>query len=484
MAALKFKLDPDTRLPRYRRLASSIRKSIESGQLQPGDSVPSTRDLAKELKVARVTVITAYDELISQGYLKTVSGAGTFVLTQTEHDQFEERQRDVDSPPADKHLSDYAARIMKLQQMTSTSADQPELNFGAPPMDVLPLKQWRALLQKHCSAHMGKRFDTHIDPMGFRPLREALAKYLKRVRGLNCNAEMIAVFASSQQTVNLILRLLVNKSEQIAMENPGFVFARKTIRSLDAEALPISVDKDGMIVSELNEHPHCKIAYVTPSHQDPTGAIMSSPRRKALLDWAVANNGFIIEDDYDCEYNYGTPPLQSLQGQDQNQSVIYISTFWKILFPIMPIGFVVVPPVLIPALAKAKMLAERNFSLLEQYALTDFINEGHLERHISKTRKLYSERRRVLISALTRAFGQTIQIPKYSSGMHIKIDLETNLSDKEILARAALADLPLVSTEEYYITGHRSGEFLVSFAGRSTDGVIACVNKFARSVQQ
>ncbi|CAN5525614.1 PLP-dependent aminotransferase family protein [soil metagenome] len=480
---MKFKLDSDKRLPRYRRLASSIRKSIESGQLQPGDSVPSTRDLAKELKLARVTVITAYDELISQGYLKTVSGSGTFVLTPAEHAEFEELKLDVDAPPADKHLSSYAARIMKLQQLTSTSADQPVLNFGASPMDLLPLKQWRTLLQKHCSINIGKRFDTDLDPMGFRPLREALAKYLKRVRGLNCNADMIAVFASSQQTVNLILRLLVNKSEQVAMENPGFVFARKTIRSLDAEVLPISVDKDGMVVSELNNHPACKIAYVTPSHQDPTGAILSSRRRHALLDWAASNNCFIIEDDYDCEYNYGTPPLQSLQGQDQDQSVIYISTFWKILFPIMPIGFVVVPPVLIPALAKAKMLAERNFSLLEQYALTDFINEGYLDRHISKTRKLYAERRRVLISALTRAFGQAIKIPKYSSGMHITIHLETKLSDKEILARAALADLPLVSTEEYYIAGHSRGEFLVSFAGRSTDGISARVNKFAKSLQ-
>ncbi len=350
-------------------------------------------------------------------------------------------------------------------------------------MDLLPLKQWRALLQKHCSTHIGKRFDSDVDPLGFRPLREALAKYLKRVRGLNCNADMIAVFASSQQTVNLILRLLVNKSDQVAMENPGFVFARKTIRSLDAEVLPISVDKDGMVVSELNAHPTCKIAYVTPSHQDPTGAILSSRRRQALLDWSASNNCFIIEDDYDCEYNYGTPPLQSLQGQDQDQSVIYISTFWKILFPIMPIGFIVVPPVLIPALTKAKMLAERNFSLLEQYALTDFINEGYLERHISKTRKLYAERRRVLISALTRAFGQAIQIPKYSSGMHIKVQLETKLSDKEILSRAALADLPLVSTEEYYISGHRPGEFLLSFAGRSTEGVTASVNKFAKLLQ-
>lgn len=477
---MKFKLDPDKRLPRYRRLANSIRNNIESGELQPGDAVPSTRDLARELKVARVTVITAYDELISQGYLKTVSGAGTFVLTLTEHDAFEERKRDVDSPPADKQLSAYAARIMKLQQMTSTSADQPELNFGAPPMDVLPLKQWRALLQKHCSTHIGKRFDTNVEPMGFRPLREALAKYLKRVRGLNCTADMIAVFASSQQTVNIILRLLVNKSDQVAMENPGFVFARKTIRSLDAEVLPISVDKDGMMVAELNAHPACKIAYVTPSHQDPTGAILSAHRRQALLDWAASNSCFIIEDDYDCEYNYGTPPLKSLQGQDQDQSVIYISTFWKILFPIMPIGFIVVPPVLIPALAKAKMLAERNFSLLEQYALTDFINEGYLERHISKTRKLYAERRRVLISALTRAFGQTIQIAKHSSGMHIKIQLNTKLSDEEILARAALADLPLVSTEEYYIKGHSPGEFLLSFAGRSTEGVTASVNKFAK----
>lgn len=479
----KVKLDPDKRLPLYRRLFNSIRKNIETGELQPGDAVPSTRELADELGIGRITVITAYEELVNQGYLQTMPGRGTFVLANSEHQKLEAKKKDAASPPSGKHLSRYAKRVLQLQQLSATSADQPELNFGAPPMDLLPLKQWRKLLQKHSSIHIGKRFDMQMDPMGFRPLREALATYLSRARGLKCTGDMISVFASSQQSVNLVLRLLVDKEDAVAVENPGFVFARKTLLTLDAEPIPIDVDKDGMIVSKLNEFPACKLAYVTPSHQDPTGAIMSASRRKELLNWAARTNAFIIEDDYDSEYNYGTPPLQSLQGQDEHDSVIYVSTFWKTLYPILPVGFVVVPSNLVPLMTKSKLFSERNFSLLEQYALTDFINEGHLDRHISKTRKIYTERRRQLISSLTRAFKQSIEISKYSAGMHLMMRLQSKFSDQEVIEKAAAADLPMVSTEPYYVNGHRHGEFLVSFAGHTDQRIATAVNRFARYFQ-
>lgn len=446
--------------------------------------MPSSRELATAMRLGRVTVITAYEELVAEGLLKTEVGNGTFVMTKKEHERFARTQRaDVKSPPPDKHLSAYANRILKLQKLTATSADLPELDFGAPPPELLPLKLWRSILQRQCSIHVGKRFDVHVDPLGHRKLREALPAYLNRSRGLNCTAEQIAVFASSQQTVSLVLRLLVDRDDEVAIENPGFTFARKIMRSLEASLLPIDVDDQGMIVDQLQNHPRCKLAYVTPSHQDPLGPVLSVKRRAQLLDWAATNNCYIIEDDYDCEYNYGTVPLPALQGQDEHQSVIYISTFWKILYPVMPIGFVVAPPNLVPAMTKAKILSERNFSLLEQYALAEFIDEGHLERHIRKTRKLYSERRRALISALTRAFGRAIEIPSYSSGMHIKILLKAaHMDDDMILNFARESELPIVSTKDYYLKKPRPGEFLISFAGKSTETFTGRVNKFARSI--
>ncbi len=478
-------LDKNEALPLYRRLANALRESIELGRLQPGDAMPSSRHLSKSLGFSRITVVHSYDELVSQGYLNTVTGSGTFVRARQNLSNARPSDLELDmntSGYSDIHLSEYSSRIMKLQTLTSTSADQPELNFGAPPTELLPLKQWRQLLLKHCRTHITKRLDASVDPMGFLPLREAIAAYLRRSRNLDCTADRIAVFAGSQQTVNLVTRLLINESDKVALENPGFVFARKTIRALGAQVVPVAVDSEGLIVSQLNSHPDCKVVYVTPSHHDPTGAVMSLPRRNELLNWAAQQNAYIIEDDYDCEYNYGTPALPALQGLDRHESVIYISTFWKILFPLMPIGFVVVPLPLIPILARAKTLAERNFSMLEQYALTDFINDGLLERHIRKTRKIFALRRQSLISSLTHSLGDRVTIPKYSSGMHIAVRFNLPLTDEEILRRSREAGLPIVSTEAYYVTGHRSGEFLISFAGKASENVQDLVNKFAQSL--
>lgn len=476
---LTIKLDANEALPLYRRLADALRQCIENGRLQPGDALPSTRQLAQTVGLSRITVVHSYDELISQGYLHTVPGSGTFVCNRPVTAGAECDQDSNQTASFHRPLATYGARISDLEMLESTSADLPELNFGAPPMDLLPLKQWRYLLLKHCRTHINKRMENRYDPLGYLPLRQAIAAYLCRSRNLKCSADMIAVFAGSQQTVNLTARLLINETDTVALENPGFVFARKTMRSIGAKILPIELDQEGIIVSDLSLHPDCKHVYVTPSHHDPTGIVMSMARRNELLQWAERQNGYIIEDDYDCEYNYETTALPSLQGLDRHESVIYISTFWKILFPLMPIGFVVVPRHLTVVLSRAKMLTERNFSMLEQYAMTDFINEGYLERHIRKTRKAFAHRRQTLISSLTRSLGNKVTVPKYSSGMHITIRFNLPLADSEIINLGKKSGLPLVSTQPYYISNGVKGEFLISFATQIDDDIAGRVANFA-----
>lgn len=480
---LQLNIDADESLPLYRRVTNAIKDCIESGRLAPGDCLPSTRQLASILGVARITAVNSYDLLITQGYLKTAVGRGTFVS-----DSF--RRSSAAAPqialsrartPVAESLSSYAVQLLQLPALTSTSADQAGLHFGAPPAELLPVKQWRRLLLQQCAG--GQVEQNGFDVMGYQPLREALAAYLKRTRNLNCSADMIFLFSNSQQAVNLVSRLLIDQSDTVALENPGFVFASKTMQSIGAQIEPIAVDHQGMVIAQLNQLSNCKLAYVTPSHQDPTGAVMSQQRRYELLEWAARNKAYIIEDDYDCEYNYGNVPLAALQGLDRDQSVIYISSFWKTLYPLTSMGFMVAPPHLIPLIKRAKLLSERSFSALDQITLCRFINEGHLESHIARTRKILATRRQQLIFALTDSLGKRVQITKHGSGVHIITQFSLALSDEEILTTAKNAGLAMVSTTPYYLANPKPGEFLISFSGGSSiENLSLAVSEFSKQL--
>ncbi len=476
---LQLNIDVDSRIPLYRRMTNAIKECIESGRLAPGDCMPSTRQLASILGVARITAVNSYDLLINQGYLKTAVGKGTFVCHNFSSGTAAPVSINNQAHEA-KRLSAYAHQLLSLPVLSSTSADQADLHFGAPPTDLLPVKQWRRLLVQHCpDAQVASEAS---DLMGYLPLRQALAAYLKRTRNLDCNADMIFLFSNAQQTVNLISRLLVDQSDTVALENPGFVFARKTMQSIGANIAPVSVDTQGMVISELSQLADCKLAYVTPSHHDPTGAVMSLHRRYQLLDWAAKNKAYIIEDDYDCEYNYGNAPLPALQGLDTEQSVIYISTFWKTLHPLVSLGFMVAPSHLIPIIKRAKMLSERNFSLLDQMTLCEFISQGCLESHIARTRKILAGRRQQLIYALTNALGKRVEITRHGSGVHIIAQFNLALADNEILKLGHQAGLAMASTSSYYLSNPKRGEFLLSFSGLSTENISHAVSAFTNQL--
>lgn len=475
---LFIEIDSSSNLPLYKQVANAIKESIDSGRLQEGKAVPSTRQLSVHLGVSRITVVQSYEQLVSQGYLKVITGTGTFV-SRSQNSQLSNSPAKADLNHFSKRpLSQYGARLIAGENQPNHA----ETKFGLPPAQLLPIRQWQKLLAKYCSSPE-MPLAGH-DPLGCRPLREALAQYLRRSRNLNCSAETIAVFANAQQAVSLITRLLVNSGDTVAVENPGFSGARKSIRSIGAEALAINVDENGLIVSELRANPTaCRAVYVTPSHQDPLGATMSLKRRQELLSWAAENNSYIIEDDYDCEYSYGQPSLQAIQSIDQHESVVYISSFWKLLYPIMPIGFIVAPPHLIPAITQAKQLAELTFSLPEQLALAELINEGHLEKHINKTQKQLKKWRQELIMALTLAFGKDIAIARQSAGMHVAIQFNLALSPDTISKAAEEAGLSVISTKSYYLKESKRGEFLISFACQKNQNLTELVRQFAARIK-
>jgi GntR family transcriptional regulator / MocR family aminotransferase len=395
-------LDSQAAIPLYKKLYEELRQAILDGRLSPGQRVPSTRSLAKSLKVSRITVTQSYEQLIDEGYLQAIAGSGTFVSTQLP-DKLLHSDSHSSMPKAVRpsiKLSQYGA---ELAQINIPIAREPDLSisfrYGQPAFERFPLELWRKLLSRHCRSSEGW-LDYATDPLGHKPLREAIATYLSRARAVRCSSEQILIVNGTQQALDLIARLLVDVNDTVAQEEPSYLTTRRHIfLARGAKLLSIPVDESGLIVEQLTKHPadKIKLVYVTPSHQFPTGAVLSLSRRLELLAWAQQTGATIVEDDYDSEYRYEGQPIPALQGLGNSNTVLYTGSFSKILFPSLRIGYLVLPLQLVPVFARAKWLADRQLPLLEQYVLADFINEGHLDRHIRRIRLYYDERRQALV---------------------------------------------------------------------------------------
>ncbi|MCI0524093.1 MAG: PLP-dependent aminotransferase family protein, partial [Acidobacteria bacterium] len=277
----------------------------------------------------------------------------------------------------------------------------------------------------------------------------------------------------SQQALDLITKILIDRGDRVALENPGYLGARRAFLAQGAKLLPAPVDESGIMVEKLPAKSQAKskdgvkLVYVTPSHQFPTGATLSLPRRLDLLAWAEKNGAMIVEDDYDSEFRYGSRPIPALQGLSNSDSVIYVGTFSKVLFPALRVGYVVAPPPLARVFARAKWLADRQTPMIEQRVLTDFINEGHLERHLRRMRTLYEKRRQALVRALETHFADRVTILGENAGMHLMIKLRSRLGDEEVVERARGCGVGIVSARLYYLGGVRRDEFVLGYAALS-----------------
>lgn len=454
--------------PLHQQLYEELRQAILEGRLPPGRRIPSTREMAKSLGVSRSTVTQSYEQLLSEGYLETVIGSGTYVCNQLPDDllnsQAVEIVDKITSSPI--KLSQYGKILLNTENVPRVHDGKFEISFryGRPAFNEFPIKLWRSLLSRYCCASLDW-LDYSVEPLGYKPLREAIASYVSRVRAVNCEPEQILITNGTQQALDLIMRLLIEPGEVIALEEPGYLSARLIFQTYGLKLLPIAVDESGLLVSKLTSgtNQNIRLIYVTPSHQFPTGAILSLPRRLELLAWAAQNGTLIIEDDYDSEYRYGDRPIPALQGLDKCNSVLYIGTFSKVLFPSLRIGYLVLPKSLVAIFARAKWLSDRHLPILEQQVLTDFIVEGHLERHIRKMRSLYDSRRQVLVQALKSNFGENAIILGEKAGLHIMVKLKTHLDDDEIIQRAAKVGVGMMSASMHYLNPTNSSEFIFGY---------------------
>lgn len=479
---LAIALDSNTSIPIHHQLYEEMRRAILSGRLLPRQRIPSTRSLAKSLSISRTTVTSCYEQLLSEGYLETIVGSGTYVCAQLPDDLLHSTPIDagkIARPPI--KLSKYAAKLAEMDtSLLDESNAEISFRYGRPAFDRFPMQIWRKLLSRHCRASTWLDYAT--DPLGYKPLQSAIARYLSRSRAVQCEPEQVMITNGTQQALYLVMRLLIEPGNAIAMENPGYLSARRIFLSQGAKVLPVGVDESGLVVKELakNQNEQIALVYVTPSHQFPTGAILSLPRRLELLTWAQQNQALIIEDDYDSEYRYGDRPIPALQGLDRSDSVLYIGSFSKVLFPSLRIGYLVLPPSLVSLFARAKWLSDRQLPTLEQQVLTDFIEEGHLESHIRKMRSLYDLRRQVLVQALKAYFGEKATILGEKAGLHLMVRLQTHLTDEEIIQRTAQVGVGMMSAQPYYLNANCTGEFIFGYSELTQEQIQQGISRLAQ----
>lgn len=472
----------------YQQLYAEIRAAILGGRLAPGARLPSSRELARELGVARATVVGAFEQLLAEGYLEGRAGSGTFVACDLPDDLLIARPpagAAPAGPPAPLALSRRGAALAATRVSASPGdrgAPRP-FEAGVPDLGGLPLATWSRLAARRYASPPPELL-AYGDPAGYGRLREAVAAYLAAARGVRCAAAQVIVVAGSQQGLDLAARLLLDPGEQAWVEDPGYVGARGALGAAGAALVPVPVDAEGLdVAAGARLAPGARLAYVTPSHQFPLGVTMSLPRRLALLAWARDAGAWVLEDDYDSEYRYAGRPLAALQGLDGGGRVIYIGTFSKVLFPALRLGYIVVPPALAGAFAAARALADRSPPGVEQAILADFIEEGHFARHIRRTRARYAERREALVEA-ARPLAGRLDVAPATAGMHTVGWLPPGADDRAASRAAAARGISAMPLSAYAARPLARGGLILGYSAFTPEQIRSAVGQLHQALKE
>jgi len=457
-------IDRKSSTPIRRQIYEQWRQGILTGRFRPGERVPSTREMAAALDVARSTMSEVWEQLVAEGYLETVHGSGTFVCSELPDEMLTPSHHPHASPETGTGkngvvLSRYGAALETDFRRPRPAPGVIQFPAGSPAVDHFPFELWRKLLLRHLRKPTTNVFDYAEQSAGLDRLRDAIANYVGRLRAVRCTPEQVIIVNGSQQALDLCARLFVEPSNAVVLENPGYLGARRIFESYGARLRPAPIEEDGIAIRDLKGKARC--VYVTPSHQFPTGMSMSLARRLELIKWAHDCGAVIIEDDYCSEYRYSGSPLPSLQSMAGNVPILYVGTFSKVMFPGLRIGYVIAPAPLVARFERAKWLADRHTPLLEQCALADFIIDGHLERHIRRMRRLYGRRREVLLESLRLYFGDRARVFGSNAGMHALVEF----ADDRVVARANQNKVLLTTADACYMTRPPRGQAILGFAG-------------------
>ena len=474
------------------QLYSWFRIAILSGQLRSGSRIPSTRNLAEDCNISRTTVITAYEQLLAEGYLEARVGSGTCVAASLP-DAMPAR------PPLTSPSGGRAVTVRSSHGLSrrgdvlvshpvrllsaDTTAPKPFAS-GLPNPDAFPAKVWTRLVAKWWRYRRGELLACR-DPAGYGPLRHAVAARIGAARAVRCDADQVVIVSGSQQALDLIARLLVDPGDVVLMEEPGYPGARAAFAATGASLVPLPVDSHGADIEDVPRDRRLRIAFVTPSHQYPLGATMTISRRLALLQWATRTDSWIVEDDYDSDFRYQGKPLPALQGLDTAGRVLYVGSFSKTLFPSLRLGCIVLPPDLVQPFRRARSIVDGHSAMLDQAVLADFIIEGHFDRHIRRMRSLYSERQRILVESAREQLKGLLDVKGAAGGMHVLGWLRAGVSDTRAaeFARRVGVDVSPLSACSAFRRPRRSG-LLLGYAAYSPDEIRAGISRLAGALKQ
>ncbi|MCC2111503.1 MAG: PLP-dependent aminotransferase family protein [Hyphomicrobiales bacterium] len=443
-------LDADCGRSLQSQLFEQIRGMIVQGRLKASDPIPASRELSEQLGVSRNTVVLAYDRLLAEGYIESKPSVGTFVSTCIpEAGLYLDQQKSTASEGEPSERIPRQRGVVfngRAQCMVNPDRDRIEIDFwaGRPDSSSFPLKPWRRIINR-LLLQAGSRLTEYQDPQGDIVLRQAIAKHLGPARGIVTSPEQVVIVGGIQDGLTILAGLLVDAATTVVLENPCYQGAACVFENRRAEIHPVDVDQRGLAVAELPELRN-SIAYVTPSHQHPTGATLSLDRRIAILEWALRTRSYIIEDDYDSDFRYSGSPLTALKGLDKHGSVIYLGTFSKCMGAALRLGYLVVPKELVEAARALKALESSGQPWLEQAAMAEFIESGEFARHLRRIRQTYMKRRDHLVDALHRQFGD-VELAGLDGGMHFTWQLPPDWpTADEISARALAENVGVYST--------------------------------------
>lgn len=455
--------------PLFRQIYAGMRKAILSGAFGAGERLPSTRELATDLGVSRTVVLLAYDQLLAEGFTTGKGGSGTYV---SEGLSGKANAKERDS--AKLRLSRYggaAAEIASSIDFPGRRSTPLRYDFvygGRGDIETFPFEMWRRILLRHLRKAPVRELD-YGAAAGSMALREAIAVHARRFRAAVCDASQIIIVNGSQQALDLITRVLVDRGDEVAVEDPQYQGARESFRIAGARVQPVPVDRDGLNPAKLPKS--ARIAFVTPSHQFPTGAILPIARRLALLEWARRANAVIVEDDYDGEFRYEGQPLESLQGLDTDGRVVYIGTFSRTVFSALRIGYLIAPKSLVPAFTSAKWLCDRHTAMLEQETLAEFIASGMYERHLRRVRRRNAANREALLEALSQHFGDRVEITGQSAGTHVVVWPKRRISEDAAIGAAAARGVGIYGIAKYYLRQPPRAGFLLGYSRIRVDEI-------------
>lgn len=436
-ALVNLELRPASRVPLYQQLFGKLRAMILSGELAGGTRLPATRQLVKTLGCSRSTVLLVFEMLAAEGYVESRQGSGTYISVTLP----EEAITCAPAPVGDKAVAPprLSRMAMALVGTPVPSSLLPHSRVIFPDIREFPFELWSRLYRTVLPQALPER-DADWSVFGFRPLRRAIATYLRDVRGVLCTEEQIAITSGTSHALTLLFQLLLDPGDDVWIEDPSPPWVQAKAVVCGATPVFVPTDREGFDVAEARRRaPAARVALVTPSHQCPSGAVMSPRRRAALLEWAELADGWIVEDDYDSEFRYTGRPLPTLHALDTNSRVFYVASFSKVLLPQLRLGYVVLPPQFIDTFARLRALIDRYTSATLQPVLAQFIEDGHLASHLRRMRTLYEARQDALLDASAALLDGLLRFEPSEAGIHSVGAVASASSDR--LDAATIASL-------------------------------------------